>query len=296
MPDATQDARFAESPLVTCAPGVRFYAGAPLITPEGAAIGTLCVNDRVPRTLTPVQQEALRVLAGQVMTHLELRRHTRKLVESEERLRIVTDNARVGLVIVNRERRYIYASDAYAEILGLPSSAITGQRVSNVLAGIYEEQIRPRLDRAFAGERVAYELHKPSVDGDRYYAVRYEPTRIDREVALVVVVLTDITESKQASEQLRASEQQFSSAFSCAAIGMALISLDGHYLKVNRALCEMLGYSEAELLGRTFQDISHPEELDTNLGRVGQLLSGDIESFQMEKRYLHQRGHSAWGS
>jgi len=193
--DATQDARFAKSPLVTGASGVRFYAGAPLITPEGAAIGTLCVNDRVPRTLTPLQQEALRVLAGQVMTHLELRRHTRKLVESEERLRIVTDNARVGFFIVNRERRYVYASDAYAEILGLPSSAITGQRVADVLAGIYEEQIRPRLDRAFAGERVAYELHKPSVDGDRYYAVRYEPTRIDREVALVVVVLTDITVS-----------------------------------------------------------------------------------------------------
>ena len=95
----------------------------------------------------------------------ELRRNMRALVESEERLRVVTDNARVGLVIVNQDRRYTYANNAYAELLDLPSSAIVGQRVPDVLSEVYEEQIRPRLDRAFAGERVAYELCKPAADG-----------------------------------------------------------------------------------------------------------------------------------
>lgn len=190
VPDAARDKRFVDNPLVTGEPHICFYAGAPLVSPEEAVLGTLCVIDHVPRTLTQGQERALRVLARQVMTHLELRSRMRELAESEERLQMVTENARVGLVMVNRDRRYIYANSAYAEILDLPSSAIVGQRVPDVLPGAYEEQIRPQLDRAFAGERVAYELRKPAEGGDCHYAVRYEPTKVNGEVTLVVVVVS----------------------------------------------------------------------------------------------------------
>jgi two-component system, cell cycle sensor histidine kinase and response regulator CckA len=81
IPDATQDARFAKNPLVISDPKIRFYAGAPLITPDGHALGTLCVIDKVPRQLRPEQQQALRVLSRHVMTQLELRRHAKELAE-----------------------------------------------------------------------------------------------------------------------------------------------------------------------------------------------------------------------
>src|SRR5262245_3853202 len=74
VPDATADPRFANNPLVLEEPKIRFYAGMPLITPEGAALGTVCVVDQVPRDLSENQQEALRALAHQVVAHLELRR------------------------------------------------------------------------------------------------------------------------------------------------------------------------------------------------------------------------------
>jgi PAS domain S-box-containing protein len=86
----------------------------------------------------------------------------------------------------------------------------------------------------------------------------------------------------------------FQNAFEHAAIGMALVAPDGKWLRVNRSVCEITGYSEEELLQRSFQDITHPEDLDLDLANVKKMLSGKIASYQMEKRYFHKNGAIVW--
>ena len=99
---------------------------------------------------------------------------------------------------------------------------------------------------------------------------------------------------EQAKGALRESEERFRSAFEDAGIGMALVGLDGRWLRVNRAICDLVGYAEQELLKKSFQDITHPDDLDADLGHVRDLIEGKARTYQMEKRYLRRDGRVVW--
>jgi PAS domain S-box-containing protein len=98
-----------------------------------------------------------------------------------------------------------------------------------------------------------------------------------------------------ALDALRSSEETFRSAMETSSIGMALIKPNGQFLKVNPALCRLLGYEAAELLASDVQSITHPEDLDRDHELIQRLLSGELQQYRAEKRYYHQSGHIVRG-
>ncbi len=116
----------------------------------------------------------------------------------------------------------------------------------------------------------------------------------EREVELMAelaqVVMDEIRLRHENRERIR-SEREFRNAFDYAGIGMALVSLDGRWMQVNRVMCDIVGYQEADLLKLTFQDITHPADLDADLALLADLLAGKTAHYQLEKRYYHRAGH-----
>src|SRR6516162_1059925 len=117
-----------------------------------------------------------------------------------------------------------------------------------------------------------------------------------------VGTVEDITEVRNAQrarhdaeERLRESEQRFRATFYQAAVGIAQTSVDGHWLLVNDRFCEILGYSRDELRGKTFLDITHPDDRETSVTEISRLLAGEISSLSLEKRYIRKDGITVWG-
>ncbi|MCA9140311.1 MAG: PAS domain S-box protein [Planctomycetales bacterium] len=134
--------------------------------------------------------------------------------------------------------------------------------------------------------------------GDRYdeeiampdgvvYLLRILPYQTAESVGGVVLTIVDITESKEA-------EARFRATFDNAAVGIAHVALDGRWLKVNKRICEILGYEERELLDKTFQDVTYPDDLGFDLEHHAALIRGDVDRYSIEKRYIRKDGELVW--
>jgi PAS domain S-box-containing protein len=151
VPDTAQDPRFTDNPLVTKDPNIRFYAGMPLITPTGHAMGTLCVIDRMPKQLTFDQMTTLRILGQQVVRQLELRRRTialeqavarqQKIERSKSGLLRAIDHSLEGVAILSKDGCYTYMNPAHAEVYGYTVEELIGQSWQTLYAPEWSDKI-----------------------------------------------------------------------------------------------------------------------------------------------------------
>ncbi len=166
-----------------------------------------------------------------------------------------------------------------------------------------------RVERRFSGPPLLHEHGVVSgmsvvIQGqERPYGVLGAHTRERRTftqddvnfLQAVANVLATAIERKRAEEALRASEERFRATFEQAAVGIAhTVAPDGRWLRINKKLCDIIGYTQEELLGRTFDEITHPDDLDANREHVRRLLAGEVGTFSMEKRYIRKDGSAVW--
>ncbi|MFN8573927.1 MAG: PAS domain S-box protein [Gemmatimonadaceae bacterium] len=206
-------------------------------------------------------------------------------------LRIVTENARVGLVVVSPDRHYLYVNTTYAELLDLPTSSLVGHRLEDVLGDVYHAQVKARLDLAFSGERVAYDLLRPTKQGERHLSVKYEPIASNGTIAMVVVVITDVTELRL--RQVEAS--RFAAMVEWSDDAIISGDLGGLIVSWNQGAERLLGYEPNEVIGTPYLRLVPDERQAEELATVAMIRDGQqVPSYETQRRTKDGRLVDVW--
>jgi diguanylate cyclase (GGDEF)-like protein/PAS domain S-box-containing protein len=269
IPDARRDDRFATNPMVTSEPHIRFYAGAPLVTQEGHALGTLCVIDRVPRVLNSRQVRALQILAYEVISQLELRRKNLVLEEAHKRLQLILDAAGEGIYGVDATGYTSFVNPAAVRMLGWQPHELLGRRMHDVIHYAYADGQPYPAERCpiYAARR---EGAAHTVNGEVFwrkdgtsFPVKYTSAPIvrDDERMGAVVVFTDVTEGRRAETALRESEARKGAMLATALDCIIAINQASKIIEFNPAAEVVFGYTRAEVLGEDLAEKIIPPRL-----------------------------------
>ncbi len=201
----------------------------------------------------------------------------------------------VAILVFDHDFRYVLTLGEVVHRNGWSPGAFEGNRAPEIFPPDRWAVLEPLYAAALRGEAGSIELRWGAEDGDSLFLLEVNPWRGEAgEVLGGVAVARDITAAKCTETELREARERFERAFEDAPIGMALIGIEGRWLRVNHRVCEITGYAAEELLGRTFQEITHPDDLEADLEHVQALLEGQIREYQMEKRYIRADGSEVW--
>lgn len=245
----------------------------------------------------------LGVLVGYLTAVLLSRRQWQKAVfENENRLREITATLSEGVYVLDKMGLVTFINPEAERLIGWSEAELIGKNGHDTFH-YHTPEGKPLstedcpVHRTIKTGKVYHALNDWLIRKDgSLLPVSIVSTAILREDDVVgsVAAFQDITPRLEAERSLREAEALFRSALENAPIGMAIVSLDGHFTKVNRVLCRIVGYDMLELETLTFAAITHPDDLNADLNNVQRLLNGEIDDYQMEKRYIRKDGEMVW--
>ncbi|MCF2151588.1 PAS domain S-box protein [Desmonostoc muscorum LEGE 12446] len=208
--------------------------------------------------------------------------------------------APVAVCFLDRQLQYIRINQVFADINGLTIEEHLGRKFPEVLpemAAELEVQLQQVLNTGEPLLNVEIRTQTPGQpDNYEYWLGNYYPVnnRMGETVG-IGMIMADVTAAKQTEVALRESEERFRAMFNQAAVGISLVALDGRFLQVNPALCEITGYSHEELMQMNFQQITHPDDLEADRENARRVLAQeDINGYSLEKRYIRKDGSIVW--
>ncbi len=278
--------------------GVKTSLTFPLSAGGGPTLGSLSFNDLRRERLWPAAiVNRLQLVAQIFASALARRRADEILRENEQRFRGLAESALVGIYVLENGR-YTYVNPAMARVFGYSVSEMTGMTPREIVQSCDHAMVCENIHRRITGQvrAMQYEVRGRHKDGSTRDVEVYGTTVVTQRGPTLVGTLIDITDRKRAEMALRQSGELNRSIFEQAAVGIAQVGLEGRWLRVNDKLCEILGYSREDLMQLTFQDITCPEDLDSNLNFLRQAMSGDIKTCSMEKRYIRKDKSLVWAN
>ena len=288
VPDTHHDERFADNPLVCHAPHIRFYAASPLMTPDGYPLGTLCVIDHRPRTLTETQVRHLEALSRLVMNQLELRRQA----VAARLLTSVVESS--GDVIITQDLAGLITSwnPAAATRLGYPAAAAIGQSIQLIFPPTVTAPILQALGQ---GQTIQpFEATCRCQSGaDLTVSLSLSPLKnLAGQVVGAALVLRDLTERKQAELALQEREVQYRRIVETANEGIWMVDATNQTTFVNQKMADMLGLAPSMIIGRSLLGFVAPP--DRSLVATCLAQSGAPSEDQAEIRLQRPDGTQLW--
>ena len=222
----------------------------------------------------------------------------RKLAE-EERARLAAIVESSDDIIIGKTLDGIITSwnKAAERLYGYSAHEVVGQPISVLVPPERPDEIPGILERIRRGEKVDhFETVRVAKDGRRLdVSLTVSPIKdSEGNITGASAIARDITQNKLAEQALRESEEHFRATFEQAAVGVSHVALDGSWIRVNQKLCDIVGYPREELLHLSFQEITHPDDLDQDVGHLRRMLKGETDTYTTEKRYIKKDGSLVW--
>ncbi len=242
-------------------------------------------------------QGNIEYLSGLIYDITERKQNEEALHRSEEFTRRILESNQDCIKVLDLSGRLLYMNDNGQTLMEIDDfTTVLNSQWLNFWQGSAAEMAQVAFDTAKAGGVGKFEAACWTTKGTPKWWEVMVTAILDTEgkVGQILSVSRDITDRRAATIALQASEAQFRQTFEQTSIGIAHVGLDGSWLRVNRKLCDIVGYSPVELLPTTFQSISEPDDLAEDLSLVQQLIQGEISEYSLEKRYIHKQGHRVW--
>jgi diguanylate cyclase (GGDEF)-like protein/PAS domain S-box-containing protein len=237
---------------------------------------------------------AMRVVGRRASATVE---RVRDLLDrNEARFQAMVRDSSDIMAIVGAGGELVYASPATEHILGLDTEALVGTSIFDLVHPDDRVRAAGAFDATRTGrrsDRVEFRLRHAD-GGWRVMEAMATNLLDDPSVSGLVISARDLTDRRRAEAELREAQERFRSAFEHAPIGMALMAVDGRFVRVNRALVEILGRPGPELVGARVVDLIHPDDLPRLRASIRSLLANEVASAQLEQRYVHHDGHPVW--